>query len=122
MLEHALLGRVAHGGYGVARQPPGRPAPAPGALATEYIKAIPNAVIEVARIDGAGSLRIVLAIVLPMSVPIAASVAILDITNLWNEFARINILVSKTELKSMPLRIYSEGMSGGLLARPPGEL
>jgi raffinose/stachyose/melibiose transport system permease protein len=75
-------------------------------LSTEYIKAIPNAIIEVARIDGAGYFRIYRRIILPMSVPIATTVAILNITNLWNEFALINILVSKTELKSMPLGIF----------------
>jgi raffinose/stachyose/melibiose transport system permease protein len=75
-------------------------------LCTEFIRSIPDAVIEVARIDGAGFFRIYRQIILPMAIPIATTVAILNITNLWNEFALINILVSKTELKSMPLGIY----------------
>lgn len=75
-------------------------------LATEYIRGIPDALIEVARIDGAGYFEIYRRIILPMAVPIATTVAILNITGLWNEFALINILVSRTELKSMPLGIY----------------
>jgi raffinose/stachyose/melibiose transport system permease protein len=75
-------------------------------LSTEYIKAIPGALVEAARIDGASYFRVFRWIILPMSIPIATTVAILNITNLWNEFALINILVSKTNLKSLPLGIF----------------
>ncbi len=75
-------------------------------LGTEYIKGIPNALLEAARIDGATYFRMFRWIVLPMAVPIATTVAILNITYLWNEFALINILVSKTELKSLPLGVF----------------
>jgi raffinose/stachyose/melibiose transport system permease protein len=75
-------------------------------LSTEYIKGIPYALVEAARIDGATYFKIFRWIVLPMSVPIATTVAILNITGLWNEFALINILVSKSYLKSMPLGIF----------------
>jgi raffinose/stachyose/melibiose transport system permease protein len=75
-------------------------------LSTEYIKAIPFALVEAARIDGASYFKVFRWIILPMSVPIATTVAILNITNLWNEFALINILVSKTHLKSLPLGIF----------------
>jgi raffinose/stachyose/melibiose transport system permease protein len=75
-------------------------------LCTEYIKGIPDSLIEAARLDGAGYFEIFRRIILPMAVPIAMTVTILNITKIWNEFALINILVSKTELKSMPLGIY----------------
>ncbi len=81
-------------------------------LSTEYIKAIPSAVVESARIDGAGFFKILLKIIIPMSVPVATTLAMLNITSTWNEFALINILVSKTELKSLPLGIYK--FSGSL--------
>lgn len=75
-------------------------------LSTEYIKGIPYALVEAARIDGASYFKIFRWIILPMSVPIATTVAILNITGIWNEFALINILVSKTNLKSLPLGIF----------------
>jgi raffinose/stachyose/melibiose transport system permease protein len=81
-------------------------------LSTEFIKGIPTALVESARIDGAGYLRIFWKIILPMAVPVATTLAILNITNIWNEFALINILVSRTELKSLPLGIYK--FSGSL--------
>ena len=70
--------------------------------------------MEAARIDGAGYFRIFRSIVIPMCVPIATTVAILNITGLWNEFALINILVSKTGLKTIPLGVMR--FSGTMMA------
>ena len=75
-------------------------------LSTEYIKGIPYALVEAARIDGAGYFKIFRWLILPMAVPIATTVAILNITGIWNEFALINILVSKGNLKSLPLGVF----------------
>jgi len=74
-------------------------------LATEYIKSIPNEIIESARIDGAKYLFIFRSIVMPMAAPVAATVAILGVTGTWNEFMLVNILVSQNELKSLPVGI-----------------
>jgi raffinose/stachyose/melibiose transport system permease protein len=74
-------------------------------LCTEFIKSVPDSLVESSRIDGAGYFRIFLSIILPMTVPVITVLAILNITATWNEFALINILVSKTELKSLPLGI-----------------
>lgn len=87
-------------------------------LSTEYIKSIPVSVIESARLDGARYLRIFRSIVMPISAPVAATVAILGITGTWNEFMLINILVSKTELKSLPVGI---NMFSGALASDYGK-
>jgi raffinose/stachyose/melibiose transport system permease protein len=75
-------------------------------LSTGFIKGIPDAIIEAAQIDGAGYFRIFRSIIFRMSAPIAMTLAILNIPTLWNEFALINILVSDTALKSLPLGIY----------------
>jgi len=83
-------------------------------LCTEYIRGIPHALVEAARIDGAGYFKIFRWVILPMAVPIATTVAILNITGLWNEFALINILVSKGYLKSLPLGIFR--FTGNLMA------
>ena len=83
-------------------------------LCTEYIRGIPYALVEAARMDGAPYFKIFRWIILPMSVPIATTIAILNITGIWNEFALINILVSKTNLKSLPLGIYR--FSGTLMS------
>lgn len=87
-------------------------------LCTEYIRAIPDSVIESARIDGAGYLTIFFRIVAPMAKPVAATLSILTIQNVWNEFMLINILVSRTALKSLPVGIL---MFSGALSTDYGK-
>jgi len=87
-------------------------------LSTEYIKGIPNEVIESARIDGAIYLRIFSRIIMPMAAPVATTVAILTVTGTWNEFMLINILVSSDRLKSLPVGI---NMFSGALATDYGK-
>lgn len=82
-------------------------------LCTEYIKSIPDSVIDSAKIDGASYLKIFTAIIIPMAKPVATTLAILNVTGIWNEFMLINILVSKNSLKSMPVGImkFSSALS-----------
>lgn len=74
-------------------------------LATEYIKSIPTALVESARIDGAKYFRIFRSIILPMSTPVAITLAILTVTSTWNEFMLINILTSSDSIKSLPVGV-----------------
>jgi len=87
-------------------------------LSTEYIKSIPNEVIESARIDGAKYLYIFRTIVLPMAAPVATTVAILTVTGTWNEFMLINILVASDKLKTIPVGM---NMFAGSLATDYGK-
>jgi raffinose/stachyose/melibiose transport system permease protein len=74
-------------------------------LGTEFMKSIPDALIESARIDGAKYLRIFTSIIFPMSAPVAMTVGILTFTGTWNEFMLINILTSNDSIKSLPVGI-----------------
>ncbi|MDR3173896.1 MAG: carbohydrate ABC transporter permease [Treponema sp.] len=74
-------------------------------LGTEFMKSIPDALIESARIDGAKYLRIFTSIIFPMSAPVAMTVGILTFTGTWNEFMLINILTSNDGIKSLPVGI-----------------
>jgi raffinose/stachyose/melibiose transport system permease protein len=74
-------------------------------LGTEFIKSIPTAVIESARIDGAKYLKIFTSIIVPMTAPVAMTVAILTFTGTWNEFMLINILTRDDAIKSIPVGI-----------------
>ena len=53
-------------------------------LVKQFIDQVPNALIEAARIDGAGDFRIVYSIVAPIVKPALATVAILAFQNSWN--------------------------------------
>jgi len=83
-------------------------------LATAYMKGIPSSILESARMDGAVYFKIFVSIIMPMSAPVAATVAIISTTGVWNEFVMINILVSSEELKSLPIGINK--FSGALAA------
>ncbi len=74
-------------------------------LGTEYIKSVPDALVESARIDGASYAKIFWMIIVPMAVPVAITVAILTVTGTWNEFMLINILTSSDSLKSLPVGV-----------------
>lgn len=81
-------------------------------LATEYMKSIPMALVESARIDGATFWKIFISIITPMAAPVGTTIAILQISGTWNEFMLINMLTSTTKNKSLPVGIQS--FSGAL--------
>ena len=76
-------------------------------LATEFMKSIPNALVESARLDGAHYFRIFRSIMAPMAAPVGVTIAILQISGTWNEFMLINMLTSSTKNKSLPVGIQS---------------
>ena len=81
-------------------------------LCTEYIESIPYSLVESARIDGASYPRILASIIAPMAKPVATTLAILNVTGVWNEFMLVNVLTSKASLKSLPVGILK--FSGAL--------
>ena len=74
-------------------------------LCTEYIKSVPDALVESARIDGAKYFRIFGSIIVPMAKPVATTLGILTISGTWNEFMLINILTSNDKYKSLPVGV-----------------
>ena len=87
-------------------------------ISTEFIRSIPDALIESARIDGAKYLQIFFNIIFPMAAPAAMTVGILTFTGTWNEFMLINILTSRDAVKSIPVGI---GRFSGALASDYGK-
>ena len=81
-------------------------------LATEYIKSIPDSLIESARIDGAPFMKIFTSIIFPMAKPVGVTLAIITITGTWNEFMLVNILASSEKIKSLPVGVQK--FSGAL--------
>ncbi|PWH17698.1 MAG: sugar ABC transporter permease [Anaerolineae bacterium] len=73
-----------------------------------YIKTnIPDELIEAARIDGANEWRILFQIVLPLSVPGLATVALFSAIGIWNNFFNVLLLIDKVELYNLQYMIYS---------------
>jgi len=69
-----------------------------------YIK-IPRALIECAKVEGAGHLRIWWSIILPLSRPALAALAIVQFRQIWNDFLYPMIILRSEQLFTLPVRI-----------------
>ncbi|MFT3983171.1 MAG: carbohydrate ABC transporter permease [Lachnospiraceae bacterium] len=67
-------------------------------LLRQNMMSIPDSLIEAARIDGAGELRIFRKIILPVSVPSIGALAILQFLSKWNELLYPKIMLTKEKL------------------------
>jgi ABC-type glycerol-3-phosphate transport system permease component len=50
-----------------------------------YFKTIPEELIEAARVDGAGHLRVLFSVLVPVSIPAIAALSILNFVWMWND-------------------------------------
>jgi putative aldouronate transport system permease protein len=76
-------------------------------MRTFYKTNVPNEVLESARIDGAGEWRILLQIVLPLSTPGLATVALFSAIGIWNNFFNCLLLVDDAKYYSLQFTIYT---------------
>jgi multiple sugar transport system permease protein/raffinose/stachyose/melibiose transport system permease protein len=67
----------------------------------------PGEMIEAARIDGCSELGAFWRIVVPLSMPAVASVAIFQGVQIWNEFLLALIVISSDGLKTVPLGLVA---------------
>jgi raffinose/stachyose/melibiose transport system permease protein len=72
--------------YGLILVNVGLGAPAAVFMYHGFIKGVPLALEESAAIDGAGPFRMFFAIVFPLLMPITATIGILDVLWVWNDF------------------------------------
>ena len=79
-----------------------------------YLKNIPKELEEAAYVDGAGRLRIMTTIILPLSVPGLISAVIFCFTLSWNEYLYALVFMSSPELKTVPVGLATELVRGDL--------
>ena len=72
-------------------------------LIDSYIKGISVGLGDAASIDGASLPRIMFTIIMPICRPILSTVVILTFMHVWNEFPFAQVLLSKEELKTIPI-------------------
>lgn len=82
-------------------------------LMRQFIKEIPDSLIEAARIDGASELRIFARIVLPLCGPALATLAILTFLGSWNNFLWPLVVAQTEDMYTLPiaLSLYSVGQN-----------
>ncbi len=76
-------------------------------MRTFYKTNVPNEIIEAARMDGASEWRTFLQIVLPLSVPGLATVALFSAIGIWNNFFNALLLVDDARYYSLQFTIYT---------------
>ncbi|HTT13971.1 MAG TPA: carbohydrate ABC transporter permease [Burkholderiaceae bacterium] len=74
-------------------------------LVRQYALSIPDELLEAARIDGAGELRIFTTIVLPLLKPIVVTLAVLTFLGAWNDFMWPLIVLTDRELQTLPVAL-----------------
>ena len=86
---------------------PGMVAPYNIILVKTYIESIPGSLEESAIIDGASTGKVFLKIILPLSVPILATISIFGAVGNWNSFQDSLLLMSSTpNLYTLQHRLY----------------
>lgn len=82
-------------------------------LARQFIIAIPDELMEAAKMDGAGTLRIFLQIILPLCKPLIAVLVLLTVMYQWNDFAWPLIALKDAQLFTLPIGLlYLQGQYG----------
>ncbi|MBQ2953279.1 MAG: carbohydrate ABC transporter permease [Clostridia bacterium] len=105
---------------------PGMIAPYNIILVKTYIESIPASLEESAVIDGANTPTVFLKIILPLSVPILATIAIFGAVGNWNSFQDSLLLMSgKPEMYTLQHRLYvylNQSSNLGALVSGSGQL
>jgi multiple sugar transport system permease protein len=76
-------------------------------LVRQYALSIPDDLLEAARIDGAGELRIFASVVVPALKPIIVTLAVFTLLGTWNDFMWPLTVLSDQELYTLPVALAS---------------
>ena len=74
-------------------------------ILTSFMKEIPREIEESAEIDGCGKIQMFFSMILPLSKPGMATLAIYNGVSMWNEFAFANTLLQTASRKTLPLAL-----------------
>ena len=74
-------------------------------LVRQYARSIPDALLEAARIDGAGEFRIFVQVVLPMLRPVLVTLAIFSFMAAWNDFMWPLIVLADQAQYTLPVAL-----------------
>lgn len=75
-------------------------------LMRQHFLTIPAELVDAARIDGAGEIGIWWRIMLPLSKPVLAAIAIFAFQNTWNDFLGPLVFLQKNDVRTVVLGLY----------------
>jgi multiple sugar transport system permease protein len=74
-------------------------------LVRQFALSIPDELLDAARVDGAGELRIFASVVLPLLRPVLATLAIITFMNTWNDFLWPLIVLTDDSKQTLPVAL-----------------
>ncbi len=84
-------------------------------LLRQAFLAVPREILEAAKVDGAGHLRILFSVVGPISQPAIVTMALLSVVSKWNDFLWPLIVTNTTDMRTLPIGVFwlrnSEGLA-----------
>ncbi|MGO4374983.1 carbohydrate ABC transporter permease, partial [Paenibacillus sp. MCAF20] len=87
-----------------------------------YFENIPKEIDESARIDGAGELMLLFRIILPLSMPIMATLALFYGVGYWNSFMNVLMYINKTDMQNLTVVVQSMLKTGDMLLDAAGKM
>ncbi|QHT59784.1 carbohydrate ABC transporter permease [Paenibacillus lycopersici] len=75
-------------------------------MRTFFSNTIPGSLIEAAKIDGAGEVRIFAQIILPLSTPVMATIGLFQTLTYWNDWFTSSVFISNNHLVSLQYLMY----------------
>jgi sn-glycerol 3-phosphate transport system permease protein len=75
-------------------------------LLRQAFLALPYEVLEAARVDGAGHLRTMFSVVLPMAQPSIVTMALLSLVAKWNQFLWPLIVTNTADMRTLPIGVF----------------
>jgi len=74
-------------------------------LINQYLKGIPDSLLEAAKIDGASHFTIYWRIILPLAKPVLVTLALFTFMGTWNDFLWPLIVMTKEEMYTLPVAL-----------------
>jgi sn-glycerol 3-phosphate transport system permease protein len=75
-------------------------------LLRQYYRTLPRDILDAARVDGAGHLRTLWSIVLPLAQPAIVSFALISVVAKWNDFLWPLLVTNTRDMRVLPIGIY----------------
>lgn len=72
-------------------------------LLRQYMMTLPQDVTDAAKVDGAGHLRTLFQVVLPMCKPMLVTVAVIAVVDMWNDFIWPLIVTNTVDMRTLPI-------------------
>jgi len=86
-------------------------------LMKQFMEQLPTELIEAAKVDGAGELRIFWQIIMPLVRPAWITLIIFSFIGTWNDFFTPLIFTRSEQMKTLPLMMSNIGGGPGIVAR-----